>query len=267
MNYYEHFLGDYNKKTSHLRMGGHGAYRMLLDDYYAKERPLPAAYVDLYVICRALERSEQATVRAVADEFFPVGPDGLRHNERADVEIVRAQKRIAASQINGKRGGSKPRSNPTGNPLGNPAGNPAGTPEGTQQGTQPGEALPHAPHTIQKTEGETEGLILPKNLLPATWADWRAHLANKGKGMTPQQERLALVRLAEHSDPEAVVQNAIAQGHRNLEPIGGWPETKRETRSEMHAKLAAEMQRNSNPPTDGTHDEPHDITAESRRIA
>jgi uncharacterized protein YdaU (DUF1376 family) len=138
VNYYEHFLGDYTKKTGHLRMAAHGAYRMLLDHYYSTERALPAAYVDLYVICKAIERAEQATVRAVADEFFPIGADGLRHNERADEELPRAQKRIRASRENGKGGGRPPRPD---NPAGNPPGSPTETQQHTQQHPQPNTAL------------------------------------------------------------------------------------------------------------------------------
>ena len=59
MNYYEHWLGDYRKKTGRLRMADHGAYRLLLDEYYAEEQPLPAPYDELYVICGAMTKDDQ----------------------------------------------------------------------------------------------------------------------------------------------------------------------------------------------------------------
>lgn len=115
MNYYERYCGDYGRKTGHLSLAQHGAYTLMLDTYYSTERPLPADYSALYRICRAMTKPEQEAVRAVADEFFPVSGDGLRHNARADAEISAAQPRIAAARDNGKHGG-RPRKPPDKNP-------------------------------------------------------------------------------------------------------------------------------------------------------
>lgn len=236
MNYYEHWLGDYRKKTGRLRMAEHGAYRLLLDEYYASEEPLPAAYADLFDICGAMKKPDQDAVRLVADRFFPISEDGLRHNDRADEEIEKAQRRIGTSRSNGRKGGRH--RNPTGTPPGSHKGpdrNPTGTPEGTRKEpvsnpteTRPGEALPHTPHATRETEPAgvsqpSAAATLPGNLKPDTWASWKSHLAAKGKGLTPQSERLQLVRLGEHLDPEATVQDAIHRGHAQLAPVGGWP--------------------------------------------
>lgn len=105
MNFYKHFMGDYAKKTAHLTLIQHGAYRMLLDAYYSMEKPLPADYDALYRISRAMDLKERDAVRSVSDEFFPVCSDGFRHNERADEEI---EKRGIQASINkgiGKLGG------------------------------------------------------------------------------------------------------------------------------------------------------------------
>jgi len=93
------------RDTAHLSLAGHGAYAVLLDTYYATERPLPADYETLYRLCRAILPEEQLVVRKVADQFFPVGEDGLRHNRRADEEIAAARPRIDAARDNGRRGG------------------------------------------------------------------------------------------------------------------------------------------------------------------
>lgn len=113
------------------------------------------------------------------------------------------------------------------------------------------------------TAGEAEKSALPGNLTADTWRTWKAHLAAKGKGMTPQQEALSLVRLRGHADCEIVVQNAIAAGHRTLEPVGGWTDRKNGNLHDKRAATAAAMR--TTPKDD--HAEPTDITAESRRIA
>lgn len=115
MNFYQRFLGDYMRDTMHLSMVEHGAYTLLLDTYYATEKPLPSDYEALYRICRAMSKAERAVVKKVAEEFFKVDTDGLRHNPRADEEIAQAQPKIKAAQENGRKGG-RPRTHqePTG---------------------------------------------------------------------------------------------------------------------------------------------------------
>ena len=84
MNYYERYCGDYQRDTAHLSLTEHGAFTMLLDTYYSTEKPLGFDSVSLFRICRAMTPEEQAAVVRVADEFFPVCDDGLRHNKRAE---------------------------------------------------------------------------------------------------------------------------------------------------------------------------------------
>lgn len=113
MNYYERYCGDYAKKTARLSLVEHGAYTLLLDEYYSNEAPLPADFEELFRICRAMKKSEQDAVRSVAEKFFPIAEDGMRHNERADEMISRARPKMQASRANGAKGG-RPRKNPSG---------------------------------------------------------------------------------------------------------------------------------------------------------
>lgn len=147
MNYFELYPGDYLRDTSRLTMLEHGAYLRLLMAYYGEEEPLPAAHGELFVIVSAVSAADKAAVIKVADRYFPINDeDGLRHNGRADVEIAKAQKRIATAQANGTRGGrpAKPKKNPAGSarvPKEGGFQNPAET--------HSGEAL-HTPHATRK---------------------------------------------------------------------------------------------------------------------
>jgi len=107
MNYYRRFMGDYAKKTAALSLAEHGAYTLLLDELYSTETPLPAEHEALYRLCRAMTKVEQDAVRAVADRFFPVEADGLRHNQRADEEIAKAQATIAKQRESGAEAARK----------------------------------------------------------------------------------------------------------------------------------------------------------------
>lgn len=90
MNYYPHHIGDYLRDTSHLSLMEHGAYRRLLDLYYASERPLPIDGV--YRLVRAVTRQEKIAVDVVLREYFQKQSDGW-HNKRADREISKSQEK------------------------------------------------------------------------------------------------------------------------------------------------------------------------------
>jgi uncharacterized protein YdaU (DUF1376 family) len=105
VNFYKRHLGDYSKDTPHLPMIEHGAYALLLDYYYATERPLPAEITDIYRFTRAVTKGEQKAVQNVVAQFFPISADGLRHNKRADEEIGRSVHQREINREVGKRGG------------------------------------------------------------------------------------------------------------------------------------------------------------------
>lgn len=122
MNFYKRYMADYAKKTSRLNLMQHGAYTLLLDEVYASEAALPADMGELYRICRAMTGAERDAVKLVADRFFPVGNDGLRHNNRAIEELIEAAPAVEAARANGKKGGRPPKQQPNGDELNNPLG-------------------------------------------------------------------------------------------------------------------------------------------------
>jgi uncharacterized protein YdaU (DUF1376 family) len=142
LNYYERYCGDYAKKTARLSLMEHGAYTLLLDEYYSNEAPLPADFDELFRICRAMKKAEQDAVKNIAEKFFPVAEDGMRHNSRADEMIARARPKMEAARANGAKGG-RPKKNPLGYENGNPdetqekpTGKPTGFPEQNPAETQ-----------------------------------------------------------------------------------------------------------------------------------
>ena len=64
MNYYEHHLGDFAKDCSYLSMMREGAYRRLIDFYYATETPLPLDMAELYEIARCTCKAERDAIDA-----------------------------------------------------------------------------------------------------------------------------------------------------------------------------------------------------------
>lgn len=102
-NWYPFYVGDYIRKTAHLSLLEHGAYRFLLDHYYATGNPITADKTKLYRICRARTPSERRAVDLVVGEFFVkiVSPTttesvienvSLLQNKRCDREIDKVLK-------------------------------------------------------------------------------------------------------------------------------------------------------------------------------
>lgn len=120
MNFYKHFLGDYARDTADLSLLEHGAYRVLLDHYYARHGEMPADLTKLERVCGARSTAERKAVQEVANRFFPVNGDGRRHNKRADQEIEKHAAQTEHNRIVGKLGGrpKKPGEEPGNNPSG-----------------------------------------------------------------------------------------------------------------------------------------------------
>lgn len=118
VNYYEHHLGDYARKTSHLTLLEHGVYRRLLDLYYIHEAPLPAKIEAIQRLVGARTQDEREAVETIVNEFFALADDGW-HNSKCDEEIIKAHERMERARENGKRGG-RPRKETQKKPNPNP---------------------------------------------------------------------------------------------------------------------------------------------------
>lgn len=103
MIFYKHWISDYAKDTAHLSLMEHGAYLLMLQTYYATEKPLPVGK-PLYRLLRAVTRAEREAVDFVAREFWTTREAGLS-NKRADEEIRKAVHQRTVNRDLGKRGG------------------------------------------------------------------------------------------------------------------------------------------------------------------
>jgi uncharacterized protein YdaU (DUF1376 family) len=104
MNYFRFWIGDYLKDTAQLSLTEHGSYLLLMAEYYNRGGALDADISKLHRLCRAFTQAEAEAVTAVAERFFPVNGDGLRHNKRADEELSIALPAIEEMRQAGRKG-------------------------------------------------------------------------------------------------------------------------------------------------------------------
>ena len=117
MEWYKHDISAYRRSTSRLKLLAHGVYRLLMDEYYSGQGPLPEDYATLYRVCGAQTDHEKTVVRTVADQYFPVNGDGLRHNERCDEELAEYRARVDKNRANSRRRFDHPMDRPMDKPM------------------------------------------------------------------------------------------------------------------------------------------------------
>lgn len=83
------YPGDYISKTRGLTMAEHGAYLLLLWEYYVTG-PIPANAQHVLNVCLAHNEQEQAATQRVLGLFF-VEKDGMYRHKRADEEIKKRE--------------------------------------------------------------------------------------------------------------------------------------------------------------------------------
>jgi uncharacterized phage protein (TIGR02220 family) len=106
LNYYRRYVGDYLRDTARLSMLEHGAYNLLLDYYYAEERPISLEFDEVYRMVRALMPEEKRAIVKVLTTFFIKAEDGYRH-KRVDLEIATAQASIEKQRQSGSESAAK----------------------------------------------------------------------------------------------------------------------------------------------------------------
>lgn len=106
MNYFELYIGDYQKKTAHLSMLEHAAYFLMLQAFYATEKPLPPKGRILYRIVSAVSYRERKAVDSIIEQFWIETADGLV-NERADIELANYRKFREKQRAAGKASAAK----------------------------------------------------------------------------------------------------------------------------------------------------------------
>ncbi len=101
--YMQLYVADYLADTAHLNASQHGAYLLLLMNYWQRGKALPNNDDRLAIIAR-MSPKEWAANRAVVVEFFEVSDTEWVHS-RVDHDLLEVQRKSDTNKRNGKNGG------------------------------------------------------------------------------------------------------------------------------------------------------------------
>lgn len=142
MNFYKHYIGDFQRDTGHLSLVETGAYRAMLDHHYATEAPLPKKVRELHRLVGANTKSERAAVARILTEFFHETETGWV-NARTLKEIEKADHQRTVNRAVGRLGGRPRKTESVSESVSEsePNNNPNQTPDTRQVLTQPTKEL------------------------------------------------------------------------------------------------------------------------------
>ena len=237
MNFYPFHVGDYLLRTAHLEPLEDLAYRRLLDLYYVNEQPIGGTPAEVARIIRL--RSAVAEVESVLREFFTETASGWQHSHCDEViQQYQAKARVAAE--NGKRGGRPPKAKQPETKPEEPApadpakqneskeepgktqsvnsANPAETGSKTNQEPRTNNQSKEPPLSPKGERAKRPAKFDPLGACPpnASTEAWAAYCDLRKAKRAPLTENaceLIAKKLAEHPDPDAVL---------NLSTQNGW---------------------------------------------
>ena len=107
--YMQFFVADYLADTAHLNTTQHGAYLLLIMNYWQRGKPLPAKDEYLAQICR-LNLDQWLEIKPVIEEFFTIKKDQWTH-KRIDKDLLAVMSKSTKRSEAGKASAVKKKLN------------------------------------------------------------------------------------------------------------------------------------------------------------
>jgi uncharacterized protein YdaU (DUF1376 family) len=215
------YIGDYMADTSRLTTEQHGAYLLLLMDYWRNGAP-PDDEAVLASISK-LPLSQWRKVARVLGEFFIVA-NGRWTQKRAEHEREQAAAISAKRRSAGKQGAASRWCKQAGNDHGKAMANAMANASQNDAPSPSPSSLPAVEKRAHKRSNvfDAADIDLPGWLDRALWNEWVAERKVRGKAITERAAKQQLVILDEYRVgghmPERVIRHAIANGNQGLYP-------------------------------------------------
>lgn len=205
MHYYKRNIGDYSKKCGRLTMLQHGAYTLLMDACYDREKfPTLEEAIDW---TWASTEAEIEAVKFVLSRFFKLSGDAQYVQDRILCELheyhskAETNKRIALEREAKRRGQSTNRAPDVNEPP--PNHKPL--------------TINQEPRTNKEKKGASAEIVFPEGLDQQAWTRWVDYRKAAGKALKPVSWPSAMQALVKHGPNQmAVVEQSIANGWQGL---------------------------------------------------
>lgn len=241
MHYFKRNIGDYHKKAGRLSMLEHGAYTLLIDSCYDRERfPTMDEAIDW---CWARTDEEIAAVRFVLGKFFDLVEgryvqariqeeiDSYHAKSLKNKEIAEereAKRRTAREQSSTKRAHGVNDAPPNQEPI-------------TKNQEKD---IPPTPR--KRGHGfDASSIDLPDWLDREDWESWVADRKARKKPVTEEGAKRQLQQLAGYLDeghqPRAVIAHSIAGGYQGLFPPRAQARASPPTAAQRRAAWSSEL--------------------------
>lgn len=225
--YMQLYVADYLADTMHLNTEEHGAYLLLIFNYWQTGKPIPVARLSR--IAR-LTNDRWTDVERTLNEFF-IERDGEWLHERIerDLEALHATQaqRIAAGKAsaearkNAAKGRTKASRNARSTPVEIPLNeNPTNKEEKRrEENIQDQKHVAPAPAPVKPKACKFDPLtVKPANVTEKIWADWCQHRREIHKPLTAKSCEQQAKALEGHATPDQVLVNSISNGWTGIFP-------------------------------------------------
>lgn len=214
MNHYPHHIGDFAKDTMGFSQGAIGAYRLLMDAYYANEEAPPID--DVYVIGRATTPAERKNVDKALTKFER--RDGHYFHKRVEEELAafRVRSKEATDKANLRWEKERAKKDAEGNAGSNADGNADGNATAST-GHEPEHPLGNAPAMLTSNHKpiQKQNPAPPDGgaTLEFVWDEGAKFLVDRGAFPSTERAKSFIGRLLK-TWPEDEVRDALLAAER-----------------------------------------------------
>lgn len=223
--WYAFYPDAYERDAGDLTYVQDSAYRRLLDHYYKTGAQLSLDKDSLYRACRALRREERTAIDHCLATFFDKLADGY-HQVRADEEIKKS------ADVSAKRAQAANKRHSKPDAIAEQMHTQSTATATEEESSLRDDGAPAAPnvenvtfpdHTSKKRSKTAAKIEYPEWWPREKWADFQAMRRGARATLTPEAERLLILKLTAYRDDGqdivAIINQSIENSYKGLFPV------------------------------------------------
>lgn len=214
--YIQLYVAEYLADTQHLTLEEHGAYLLLIFNYWQRGKSLVDSDKRMASVCStSVER--WLTIRSTLEEFFII-KDGFWIHDRIEKDLEKVHKKSRQAQEAGKKSAEKKKKDQAVN-----NGRSTGVDVSLQRGDN------HTDTDTEKNKEDTplpplpETMEIPKWIDAELWGKWKEWKREIGQSVSIFEEEVAIQQLTDfHNqgmDVSAVIRQSITNRYKGFFPV------------------------------------------------